>query len=471
MAVVPGMSGPGVRYEINNAPRQKLLRAAARAVDPWNQVPLVAPSAYANSTAYLAGEVFTANSNMYVVVIGGTTAASGTGPSANFGAVTDGTVTVSYLGSAWPAYTDSEAPAITVTTTSPVGTLPNVYSPEPTATSSYVAGVFKPLGGYVTFDGSNRSEIKTFDRRPTGDIIGRFTGWEFESDAPSIAIRFRTITNSRTVGIEVDGKLLKMGGVALISGGQCWIKLDFPAGTRKLRTFRVWHPNGGDNRFADVYITNRDLVQAPTYETVRAAFISDSIFAGSSWGPFLPGGSMPQRISSALGWDDPWNFTQGGTGYLNPATDGGGDYFTYRQRVAEAATRSPDAWVLFGSTNDGGYTSGQRQAESLATLQAIRALSSAPIFMMGVWSVNSGTPAIEADLLAAFTVFNDSNSTFIPVSTPTVGLPFITGAWNNSGHSAASNDGIAMSSDAIHPFDVGTQIGAIRAANEIRAAL
>lgn len=452
---------------------QKLKRAAARAIDTWELRPLIDTPAYANSTVLIQGQAIKANGNLYVVITGGTTAASGTGPSHTLATATDGSVLFAYYSPAPASYTDADAPTVTTSTSAPGGSLANIFSPESVgAASSYVPGSVRPLGGYVTYDGSNRNQLITYNRSASGtDLQGKYTGWDFEADAPSLAIRLSNISNNRPVGIEIDGRLLQLGGIALPSGGQVWVKLDFPADARKIRHIRVWHPQAGDIRFRDVYVTNRDIVQAPTRERVRAAFIGDSIFDGSEWGPVLAGGSAQQRIAAASGWDDPWSFTQGNTGYNNDAASKGGPYRTYGQRVAEAAAQNPDVWVLFGSTNDGSYSSAQRQAAALATLRAIRALSSAPIFHMGVWSVNSGTPAIEADMKAAFDAFADPNSYFIPVSTPTVGLPYITGSWNNSGHSASSTAGYTISSDAVHPYDSGTALLARRAANEIRNAI
>lgn len=450
------------RYSIG----EKLRRAASRASDPWNGRALIDSPAYANSTALIVGQVVKANGNLYVVVVGGTTAASGTGPSNTFSTAADGTVTFAYHSPAPANYTDADAPTITLSTTAPGGSLANVFSIEPANASAYVAGCMRPLGGYVTFDGSNRNQLITFNRK-AADPIGKYTGWDFETDGSSIAIRFSTISIVRTIGIEIDGRALQLGGLSLPAGGQAWVKLDF-AGARKTRLIRVWHGQSGDIRLRDVYVSARDTVRAPTREQVRAAFVGDSIFDGSAWGPMIAGGSMQQRIAAALGWDDPWSFTQGGTGYINPSASG---YYTYGERIAEAATRSPDIWVLFGSTNDGGYTSAERQAAALATLRAIRQVSASPIVQMGVWSVNTGTPAVEADMKAAFDAFADPYAAFVHVSSPSIGLPWIIGSWNNSGHSAASNSGLAISSDAIHPFDAGTEIGARAAVNSIKKAL
>lgn len=446
---------------------EKLKRALRRASDPWSSRPLIDTPAYANSTALLVGQVVKANGNLYVVVVGGTTASSGTGPSVSNGTATDGTVTFSYYSPAPANYTDADAPTVTLSTSAPGGSMINIFSPEATNATNYVQNCARPIGSYVTYDGSNRNLLITFNRA-AADPVGRYTGWEFETDAPSVAIRFSTISVVRTIGIEIDGRILQLGGLALPTGGAAWVKLDFPAGARKVRRIKVWHGMSGDIRMRDIYVTNRDIVQAPTGERVRAAFISDSIFDGSAYGPMIAGASMPQRIAAALGWDDPWHFTQGGTGYNNP---GPGPYYTYRQRVAEAASRSPDVWVPFGSTNDGGYTSAQRRSEALATLRDIRAVSAAPILMMGVWSVNSGTATIEADMKAAFDAFADDNSAFIPVSSPTTNLPWITGSYNNSAHSTASTGGYAIAADELHPLDSGTALGAARAANEMRAII
>jgi hypothetical protein len=448
---------------------EKLKRAAAKAVDPWAALPLIQAQAYTTSAALIIGEVVKANGNLYVVIVNGTTASSGTGPSATSGQATDGTVAFAYLSPAPADYTDPDAPVVTLTTSTPVGTLPNVVSPEAPNAAAYLANAMRPLGGYITIDGSNRNQLITFDRHTGGavDAVGKYTGWDFETDAPSLAIRFSTIAIVRTIGVEIDGRLVRLGGYALPAGGQAWLKLDIP-GLRKKRHIRVWHGQGGDVRLRDVYVAARDYVQAPTRERVRAAFISDSLMDGAAYGPMVAGGSMQQRVSAALGWDDPWSFVQGSTGYLNPGT---GPYLTFEQRVAEAATRNPDVWVLFGSTNDGAYTSPQRVAAALACLKAIRSVSTAPIFMLGVWSVNSGTPAIEADMKAAFDGFADPLSIFIPVSSPVGSLPWIVGAHNNAGHPAASNLAYSIGSDAIHPYDAGTVLAAARATNEIRSAI
>ncbi len=142
-------------------------------------------------------------------------------------------------------------------------------------------------------------------------------------------------------------------------------------------------------------------------QIVRAVFISDSILAGSGFGPFIAGGSVAQRVAGALGWTDLWDFAIGGTGYVNP----GGGCVTFGQRVAEALTRAPDVWVFMGSGNGAAHPPAEITAAALAAFRAIcSGGSTAPVIVLGVWPKDGTAGAIEAAIKAAFDAWADPAS-------------------------------------------------------------
>lgn len=444
------------------------LRRLARDADISNALinaPWTVPAAWVAATAYVVGDTVSNSGSWYVCAIAGTSAGSGGPTSTTTGnTITDNTAFWTYLGGPTIAASDANAATVTTSTSGTPTGLTNLFG------CTTFPSLFKITGGYSSVFSTSYWNIKTFDQKvgSTATIGGEIT---FETDAPKFAVGFTSGTNA--VRVVIDGRYHTISSQTPAAGATPnWIIFDFgTTSARKRRTVTIEGGKAGFN-FAGVRCTSNDMVYAPTtQEDVRAVFISDSLMAGSSYGPFLSGGSVPQRVGKLLGWNDCWNYSIGGTGYVNP---GASSYYTYGQRVTEGLTRTPDVWVFMGSTNDtpsNGYTAAQVTAAALAAFQAIRTGgSSAPIIVLGVWPLNnSGVSATETAVQAAVTAFADplGRTYFIPIYAD-ANLPWVTGAWNNTANTSSTNATMYIAGDNTHPADIGTAYLSSRIATAIR---
>jgi lysophospholipase L1-like esterase len=422
--------------------------------------PLLAPAAWAPNSPVETGQVRAANGNWYVCGKSGTTAGAGTGPSAaaTSALIVDGGTLWAFL---------CKAPIVRSSPLAP--TISRQVAPVPTGLDNYyncvaLPGAFRVSGGFPQPYFSNYWKLCTFSPSAAGPS-GVSTRVDFVTDAARFAIGVSN--GSGTIRILIDGQYVDAGGLAFSKGGTpTWLILDFSASTgRAIRSVTLEF--GFDQTFAGVAVSPTDSVWAPgAPDTVRCAFISDSLGSSSAFGPFLPGGDAPSRMSAMLGWDDCWNCSVGGTGYV---ASGNGQY-TFGQRIPEMLTRKPDIWVFMGSVNDIASSPQAVQAAALKTFQSVReGGSQAPIVVFGIWSIrNFGLAAVEAAIQAAVTQFADPlrQTFFIPIFGDPV-LSWITGDWNNARNSKSANAGEYIGSDGIHPTETGTWFEAVRLANAI----
>jgi len=200
-------------------------------------------------------------------------------------------------------------------------------------------------------------------------------------------------------------------------------------------------------------------------DEVTAVCISDSIWAGSSYGPFVSGNSVAVRLGLELGLKNMVSLTQGGTGYINRGGGAGVTTDKFLFRIPQGLANNPDMWVIMGSTNDIGQSAGDISAAVVTLLTAIRSGGSiAPIVILGLWPLdNAGVSTTEAAVKAGVDTFADSlgKAFFVPIyNDPS--FPWISGAWNNNpapsglSNPTALNYTAYISGDSVHPNDVGT---------------
>lgn len=323
-------------------------------------------------------------------------------------------------------------------------------------------------GAYVAANFSNQyAYTLTFQPAPnTASLTGHWS-LEFYTDCPNPCINFNS---ARGTAVIIDGVRYSLDTQNTLASNTYW-QFDFRATSgRKKRLFHIDFVSG--NTIPGISVDANSMVWPPdNNDVITAALISDSIWTGSSWGPFLGGNSVAHRLGHELGWKNVWDYSQGGTGY----TDAGGEPSpggVYQYRIAEALAQNPNIWVLMGSTND---SAGSVGAAVAATLSAIRSVSSAPIVVAGVWSI-SGATSIEAAVQTAVQSYVDPlGLTFwVPICYDPL-CPWITGSWNNnptpSGYNwgGSTNAGLyVVNRDNVHPTDSGTEYLALRLANAIR---
>lgn len=332
-----------------------------------------------------------------------------------------------------------------------------------------------PRGCY--FGGSSGSFSRLYCGQFTTGATpqSKYGAFEFNTDAPSIAMRF----NNGSALVNVIIGYIRCGLIQQLAPGNNsnYHNYDFSATSgRRTRRYRVEFT--GSINFDGIYVDSKSSVwPTDNQDRVVVAAIVDSLYDGSAQGPFVTGNSVMFRLCHEMGWTDIWPFVQGGTGYINRGTSPGVTTDSYIFRIPEAASHNPDLWLFMGSSNDSASTSGQIATAVIATLQAVRAAgSTAPIIIFGCWSYNSaGVATVETGVSLGVTNFNDPLGVtfYIPILNDTV-FPWIAGAWNNNpapnGVTAtnALNSGSYIGGDGLHPPDPGTVFLAMKKATEIR---
>lgn len=439
----------------------------------YTNTPLIAPAAWAVSTAYTKGQIVAANGNWYVALSSGTSASSGTGPSARTvnggGAIADGGVLWTYFGPARITANDASAPTLTQSATDPAFGITITYKAYPQS--------FVVYGAYATsFDGANRMIPNGFSAKANtpGPAAGRRI--EFCSDGANVMVSLagsNAASFCRVAVDQYDGRGLRFVTPGSLPSASPFIRLGWA--TAEKRRYVVFLSTANYDVFAGVQVDNGATVWAPVVaDPLRAVLIADSIVAGSGFGPFLAGNDIATRLALSLGIADIWGFAAGGTGELNPGAAG---LFTFVQRLPEAMALKPDLWLILGSCNDrsaNGYTGTALSAQVTATMQAIRSGgATAPIIRGGAWPIADSTDiaACEASIKAGYDAFAATDPYphgYVPVSAATP--PIITRGYNNGGGVLMSNVNQYLGGDG-HPTDWGTAHAANRLVEGIGAAL
>lgn len=452
------------RAAVATSNRHARLIAAAAASERRNPVilpPWLAPPAYVPNTAYAVGQVVANAGSWFMCGIAGTSPASGGGPTTTASGqyVADGASAVywTYLGGARAADPGDGAPAVSAVTSNP--SLGANWLPATCPASYRVRGAV-PVAYRGSFWSLGSFEAKAGMVACSGASVG------FDCDADRLAIFLPA--NSAQLRVIVDGRYL-MPGSHVVGGADQWLVIDWTASSgRRLRSYEV-ETGKSAAYFGCAQTPLSASVSAGAGGAPRLVVIGDSYNAGSSYGPWLAGGSIAQLVAKRLGWRDAWNLSAGGTGYLNPSAAA---LHTYRQRVPQALALSPDVVLLMGSTNDTGYPPAQVQAEVLATVQAIRAGTRAPIIVVGVPSINlAGASATEAAVQAGVAQAGDPLAFFIPIAGATP--PWVLGSWNNASGVPAgvANNGLYVAADNVHPPEIGYDYYAQRIERAVRASV
>jgi len=513
----------------------KLRRLAAIASNGANRADalhLMPPPAWASGQTILKGNVRSSNGSWYQAITAGTTAgAAPSGGVASSAAVTQDTgVSWVWIGYASVTANDPLAPtSITITASAPSTVVAALTNPW--TGSGILASAFRVYGdtwdlslgwlgllhGYQTTTypaitvgatfALNAFGIANFNTYKlttlgTGVVAAIPSGastfadangnvWTYQGymgktstakvalyvDDYAFAIEFGNYNQFNPLRISIDGRYLSPDGVVVTASPQTYVVFQFA--TRKQRLVTVEWPQSMSllPAFAGVVTTPTGRVSAPaTRDDVRAMFISDSIFDGSNYGPFIGGNQVGARVSARMGWTDCWQWSLGGTGWVNP----GASLTTFGQRIPAALLKNPDIWVFMGSTNDTGYPAATVTAAVTAALQAIRnGGSTAPIVVFGVWSL-SGSLATEQAVQAGVIAFADplGKTFFIPVYQDPE-ISWITGSWNNGGgpwnrgviNANAVNSNAYVSADGVHPPDPGSDYLANRMVNALNTSV
>jgi len=444
--------------ETTGAKLRRLARAA-RLSNPSVNLPLKAPPAWAVRTAYTRGKVVANGGNWYVCIVAGTSAASGGPASVNTGAlVTDNTAFWSWIGTAAISADDAQAPALTTSTSSPPAAgLTNFILPAAHPECFEARGCTPVNSGndwLLNVLQVNASTIET----------GKGCSVAFETDALVFAILLRT-AEVGVVRFVIDGRYYSPAATDVL-GANTYFVFDFSGkGLRKRRRIEVRHQQTMTTAslftFKGVVVGPADGVWKPADpDAVTVAWIDNSLADGASYGPFLPGSTVPQRVADGLGWSHVHNLSKGGTGLFATGSGTGSPFYTYGARIAQALSLNPDVVVFGDVINDvvGSVTPENITAQTLANFQAVRAASTAIIIVNGCQPINNaGVAAAEAAVLAAVTQFADERTFFLPLYNAG-GLPVVAGSWNNSSNTSAVNSVYTVAPDGVHPQETGVAI-------------
>jgi lysophospholipase L1-like esterase len=441
----------------------RLLRAADAAAgrNPVVLPPWLAPPAYAPGTAYAPGQVVANNGSWYMCGIPGTSPASGGGPATTSSGqyVPDGASALywTYLGGARAADPGDGAPAVSVVTSNPAlganwlpVSLPGAYAVRGAAPAPLRASFWS---------------LASFEAKP-GAAMCAGASVAFTCDGDKVALFLPS--NSAQVRVIVDGRYLAPGS-HVVAGQDEWLVIDWTASSgRRLRHYEL-ETGKSASLFGCAQAGMSAVVSAGGDLGPRMVVIGDSYNAGSSYGPWLAGGSIAQLLAKRLGWRDAWNLSVGGTGYCNASVS---TFSTFGQRVPQALALAPDVIVLMGSSNDVGYPPAAVQEAVAATLRALRAGTAAPIVVVGIPSINlPGAAATETAIAAAVTQAGDPLAFFVPVCGATP--PWVLGAWNNAAGVPAgvNNAGLYVAADNVHPPEIGFDYYAGRIEQAIRTTM
>lgn len=453
------------RDAVAAASRHNRLLRAAEAAAGRNPVVLrawLAAPAYAPGAAYAVGQVVAHGGNWYMCGLAGTAPATGGGPTTTTSGqyVADGATSLywTFLGGARAADPADGAPVVSVVTTNP--SLGATWAPisQP--------GAYTVRGAATAPLRTNFWSLASFEAK-AGVPMCAGASVAFVCDGDKVALFIPA--GSAQVRVIVDGRYLMPGSHA--AGGQDqWLVIDWSASTgRRLRHYELETGKSG-SYFGGVQTSTAAVVSAGGGgATPRMVLIGDSYNAGSSYGPWLAGGSIAQLLAKRLGWRDTWNLSAGGTGYCHASAAG---FLTYGQRVPQALALLPDVLVLMGSTNDVSYAPAAVQAATLVALRAIRAGTAAPVIVIGVPSINlPGAAATEAAVAAAVAQHADPLTFYVPICGATP--PWVLGSWNNAAGVPAgtANAGFYVAADGVHPPEIGCDYYAQRIEQAIRSTV
>lgn len=445
------------------------LASAARSSNPLVNLPLQAVAAWQSGTVYAYGNVVSNGGNNYLCYVGGTSAGSG-GPTGTSAApITDNTVTWLFYGVTNPTSNSLAAPTLTFQSTNAAG-LTNAYVPVTNDAQFFYSG-----GVPVAVSSGYR--FKTSLGQVTGNVSGNYSNFgyriSFITDAPKFSVQFGQAT---TIPIRfiVDGQYVSLSGLSASNSGSAnYFILDFTsAGGRKMRNISI--ESQGASTFFSVNVDYASEIWAPSSaDNVRAMVVGDSFVAGGNSFPILSESGWAFQLADTLGWNDPWNQGQGGTGYL--ATNSGSG-FNFLQRITDVTANSPDLLIVLGSGHDNApaFTASQVTAQVLNYLATMRStLPKLPIILMGLLPIGGAPSAAaintENAIASAVAQFNDANVFFQPIGT--LSQLIFTGSGNITAMTGVGNGDVYIGSDGTHPDQSGEEYLSRRMTTFVRSII
>jgi len=447
---------------------EKMRRAAARAAVRrlWSQPPMKVPPAWATDTPYISGDIRSSGGAWWVAANGGTSGATAPVVVDANNIVSDGVVQWLNIGGPTIAADEALLPSLT-------------YSPSVAGgrtvqwTPANHPELFQ-LRGCEATTGQSDFRARTLNDGSTADAV-RSCGIAYMTDAPILTISVVSAYANGRMSIAIDGRLVTLSPFLTFVAPNYCAHIDLTAmGGRRPRRIDLLGATG--IRLSGVLLTSKDSLWKPeAADAIKAVLISDSQFAGHSFGLKTWGGDPLSRFADYMGWSDWWNYAIAGTGYTNKGV--GSAYYNFGERVAQvlAMATPPDVVIFHGTTNDNGVASATITAAALAAYQALRVGGYAGLIVVfGVWPLSAACATTEAAIASAVAQFNDPHTIFIPISQ--AANPPITGSWNNTNYptsgTATNNASLLVNStDSIHLMEIAADPTMRWMADQLRAKL
>lgn len=394
---------------------------------------------------------------------------------------------------------------------SPYNPPPDDADPLNTTAYNPFTRVYNPVGDVTTTDSAGAVRVAYNDSRLTYNGAGGFSvgatapdpnyyaasslyphnresqpvfAVEFFTDAPWFEFQVKYEATTAAYRLLVDGRRVTdaatmVSTTAAPMGYALNYRFDFPtAKPRRITIQLAYMP------FSGVFIpSTASLWAVPAYQD-RTLILADSITGGSTPNNGWAMGTWLHRVALMMGWEDVWNQSIGGTGYVatnnlanfgaratgtvTGSTGGANDIGQYA--LANGNTRV----IIFGGYNDTASTVATIQSAAATLYQNVKAaLPTAQIIVFGCYSP---TATAGATLTTLTNIDAGLQST-----AAAAGLPFIspiTGSvYNQRGTLittqgpwiTAANQAAYLGVDGVHPNDAGHVYLARRIASALQS--
>lgn len=279
-----------------------------------------------------------------------------------------------------------------------------------------------------------------------------FWSVQFGTDAATFEFVFKYVSTATMYRISVNGRkltdLMTTTGATAVGSRHV---LKFAWGSSAPRTIRIdfyTAPFGG------IYIGATDTIWEVPFQGDRILVLGDSFTAGSSQNTGAGAGTWFHRFARLLGYEDAWNTSIGGTGYV---ADNSGASVTFGDRAAvDVGSHSPERVIVWGGYND---VLNAQSAIDTAARDLYRTLTTyldSYIVVVGPTSSN-GSPTASYTATTA-TLRSAAADWKMPFIDPLTGSAYdkngtliaTTGAWITT-----ANPTVYIGADAVHPTDAG----------------
>lgn len=347
----------------------------------------------------------------------------------------------------------SISPTITLTqqSTSTIASAQALFTPDLTP-FSYTAGMAfsTPFPDTTLYQPVSRYPY-TWSSPPFWSVT-------FGTDATTFEFLFKYVSAATLYRLSLDNRkvtdLMQSTGASSVGSRHV---LKFALGStapRKVRLDFYTMPFGG------IFVGPNDSVWKVPMVSKRLMVLGDSLSGGSSENTGSGAGTWFHRFARVLGYDDHWNSSIGGTGYI--ADNSGGSVPFGTRTVSDVVTYAPDRLIIWGGYNDNAQSQSAIGLAADAVYRTVNTYLDCYTVVIGCWSP-SGSPA-------ASLVNTDET---LRVSAAKAGFPFISpitgkvydarGALLPASPSApwitTANASRFIGADATHPNDAGhTQI-------------